>query len=207
MAFPNHIIGVILAGGQSRRFGGGDKGFADLDGRPVLSHVIERFRPQVGRLILNANGDLSRFATFGLEVVADREIPGQGPLSGILTALEWAKRHAPDCTAVATVSTDVPFLALNLIQRLEAERGDRVAIAVSAGRRHPTIAIWPLTSREAVADALQRGAFSVDALAAELNAVAVPFPMGEIDGVTIDPFFNVNRPEDLVAARALLAKS
>ena len=207
MAFPNHIIGVILAGGQSRRFGGGDKGFADLDGRPVLSHVIERFRPQVGRLILNANGDLSRFATFGLEVVADREIPGQGPLSGILTALEWAKRHAPDCTAVATVSTDVPFLAPNLIQRLEAERGDRVAIAVSAGRRHPTIAIWPLTSREAVADALQRGALSVDALAAELNAVAVPFPMGEIDGVTIDPFFNVNRPEDLVAARALLAKS
>ena len=207
MAFPNHIIGVILAGGQSRRFGGGDKGFADLDGRPVLSHVIERFRPQIGRLILNANGDLSRFASFGLEVVADREIPGQGPLSGILTALEWAKRHAPDCTAVATVSTDVPFLALNLIQRLEAERGDGVAIAVSAGRRHPTIAIWPLTSREAVADALQRGALSVDALAAELNAVAVPFPMGEIDGVTIDPFFNVNRPEDLVAARALLAKS
>jgi len=207
MAFPNHILGVILAGGQSRRFGGGDKGFADLDGRPVLSHVIERFRPQVGRLILNANGDLSRFASFGLEVVADREIPGQGPLSGILTALEWAKRHAPDCTAVATVSTDVPFLAPNLIQRLEAERGDRVAIAVSAGRRHPTIAIWPLTSREAVADALQRGALSVDALAAELNAVAVPFPMGEIDGVTIDPFFNVNRPEDLVAARALLAKS
>ena len=207
MAFPNHILGVILAGGQSRRFGGGDKGFADLDGRPVLSHVIERFRPQVGRLILNANGDLSRFASFGLEVVADREIPGQGPLSGILTALEWAKRHAPDCTAVATVSTDVPFLAPNLIQRLEAERGDGVAIAVSAGRRHPTIAIWPLTSREAVADALQRGALSVDALAAELNAVAVPFPMGEIDGVTIDPFFNVNRPEDLVAARALLAKS
>jgi len=207
MAFPNHILGVILAGGQSRRFGGGDKGFADLDGRPVLSHVIERFRPQVGRLILNANGDLSRFASFGLEVVADREIPGQGPLSGILTALEWAKRHAPDCTAVATVSTDVPFLALNLIQRLEAERGDGVAIAVSAGRRHPTIAIWPLTSRIAVADALQRGALSVDALAAELNAVAVPFPMGEIDGVTIDPFFNVNRPEDLVAARALLAKS
>jgi molybdopterin-guanine dinucleotide biosynthesis protein A len=207
MAFPNHILGVILAGGQSRRFGGGDKGFADLDGRPVLSHVIERFRPQIGRLILNANGDLSRFASFGLEVVADREIPGQGPLSGILTALEWAKRHAPDCTAVATVSTDVPFLAPNLIQRLEAERGDGVAIAVSAGRRHPTIAIWPLTSREAVADALQRGALSVDALAAELNAVAVPFPMGEIDGVTIDPFFNVNRPEDLVAARALLAKS
>jgi molybdenum cofactor guanylyltransferase len=207
MASPNHILGVILAGGQSRRFGGGDKGFADLYGQPVLSHVIERFRPQVGRLILNANGDLSRFASFGLEVVADGEIPGQGPLSGILAALDWAKRHAPDCTAVATAATDVPFLPPNLIQHLEAERRDGVAIAASAGRRHPTIAIWPLTAREAIADALQRGALSADALAASLNAVAVPFPMGEIDGVILDPFFNVNRPEDLVAARALLAKS
>ena len=207
MASPNHILGVILAGGQSRRFGGGDKGFAELDGRPVLSHVIERFRPQVGRLILNANGDLSRFASFGLEIVPDEQTPGLGPLSGILAALDWAKRHAPDCTAVATVSTDVPFLAPDLIQRLEAERGNGVAIATSAGRRHPTIAIWPLTSREAVADALQRGALSVDALAANLKAVAVPFAMREIEGVVIDPFFNVNRPEDLVTARTLLPKS
>src|SRR6185295_6763467 len=137
MASPNHILGVILAGGQSRRFGGGDKGFAELDGRSVLSHVIERFRPQVGRLILNANGDLTRFASFGLEIVPDEQTPELGPLSGILAALDWAKHHAPNCTAVATVSTDVPFLALDLIQRLEAERGDGVAIAVSAGRRHP----------------------------------------------------------------------
>lgn len=207
MASPNHILGVILAGGLSRRFGGGDKGFADLDGRPVLSHVIEHFRPQVGRLILNANGDLSRFASFGLEIVPDEQTPGQGPLSGILAALDWAKRHAPECTAVATVATDIPFLPSNLIQRLETERGDGVAIATSGGRRHPTIAIWPLTSRKAVADALQRGALSVDALAASLNAVAVAFPMREIEGGAIDPFFNVNRPEDLVTARALLTKS
>ena len=97
-----------------------------------LSHVIERFRPQVGRLILNVNGDPSRFASFGLEAVADEENAGLGPLSGILAALDWAERHAPDCTAIATVSTDVPFLPDDLIQRLDAERGDGVAIATSA---------------------------------------------------------------------------
>jgi molybdopterin-guanine dinucleotide biosynthesis protein A len=203
---PTDILGVILAGGRSRRFGGGDKGFADLGGQPVLSHVIERFRPQVGRLILNANGDVGRFACFGIEIVADQEHPEQGPLSGVLAAIDRAKRHAPNYRAVATVATDVPFLPPDLIGRLDGERGDGVAIAVSAGRRHPTIALWPINARASVADALGREALSVDALATKLNAVAVPFPMREIEGHAVDPFFNVNTPDDLATARSLIAK-
>ncbi len=160
MPSPTDILGVILAGGRSRRFGGGDKGFADLGGQPVLVHVIERFRPQVGRLILNANGDVGRFACFGLEIVADQDHPEQGPLSGVLAAIDWADRHAPNYRAVATVATDVPFLPPDLIERLDAGRGDGVAIAVSAGRRHPTIALWPISARAAVADALDRQADS-----------------------------------------------
>jgi len=203
---PTDILGVILAGGRSRRFGGGDKGFADLGGQPVLSHVIERFRPQVGRLILNANGDVGRFACFGIEIVADQEHPEQGPLSGVLAAIDWAKRHAPKYSAVATVATDVPFLPPELIEQLDAERGNGVAIAVSAGRRHPTIALWPIGARAAVADALACQALSADALATKLNAVAVPFPMREIKGHAVDPFFNVNTPDDLATARSLIAK-
>jgi molybdopterin-guanine dinucleotide biosynthesis protein A len=203
----DHAIGVILAGGRSRRFGGGDKGFADLNGRPVLSHVIERFRPQVSRLILNANGDTSRFASFGLEIVTDDETPEHGPLSGVLACLDWAKRHAPASAAIATVSTDVPFLPPDLIRRLDAARGDGVAIAASGEWRHPTIAIWPLSSRAAVADALAGDRLSVDALAAKLNAVAVAFPMRQIAGRSIDPFFNINTPEDLAMARALMVNT
>jgi molybdopterin-guanine dinucleotide biosynthesis protein A len=204
---PRNIVGVVLAGGQSRRFGGGDKGFADLDGRPVLFHVIENFRPQVGSLILNANGDAERFAQFGLDVVSDNESPGHGPLSGILAALDWTKCHAPDCSAVATVSTDVPFLPPDLVERLHEERSDdEVAIATSAGRRHPTVAIWPLSARSAVAHSLGESAFSANALAAKLNAVAVSFPMREIAGRSVDPFFNINTPDDLATARALISK-
>ena len=206
MPSSTDILGVILAGGRSRRFGGGDKGFADLGGQPVLAHVIERLRPQVGRLILNANGDVGRFACFGLEIVADQDHPERGPLSGVLAAIDQATRHVPNYRAVATVATDVPFLPPDLIERLDAGRGDGLAIAVSAGRRHPTIALWPINARAAVADALGREALSVDALATKLNAVAVPFPMREIEGRAIDPFFNVNTPDDLATARSLIAK-
>lgn len=206
MSSLNQISGVILAGGQSRRFGGGDKGLLDLGGRPVLAHVIDRMQPQVGRLILNANGDISRFARFGLEIISDgHHHPRQGPLSGVLAALEWAEQHAHG-GALATVSTDVPFLPLDLVERLDAARRDGVAIAASAGRRHPTIGLWPVNVRDAVAEALRRGDLSVDRLATKLKAVVVSFPMREIDGQALDPFFNVNTPDDLAAARILLAK-
>jgi molybdopterin-guanine dinucleotide biosynthesis protein A len=207
MTSPAHILGVILAGGQSRRFGGGDKGLADLGGRAVLSHVVERFRPQVGCLLLNVNGDPQRFAAFGLATIADERFPGLGPLSGILAALDWAARQAPESAAVATVSTDVPFLPDDLVAQLDAARDDGAAIAMSGERRHPTIAIWPLSARDAVADALRNGRLSADGLAAKLNAVAVPFAMRDIAGQAVDPFFNVNAPDDLTNARALMSKS
>jgi molybdopterin-guanine dinucleotide biosynthesis protein A len=207
MATHDHILGVILAGGQSRRFGGGDKGLADLAGVPVLAHVIARFRPQVGRLILNVNGDAHRFTHFDLPTIADQENAGLGPLSGLLAALDWQRQHAHDCTALATVSTDVPFLPNDLVARLDAERGDGIALATSGGRRHPTIAIWPVGARAAVAEALERRQLSVSALTERLNAVAVPFAMREIGGAAIDPFFNVNTPDDLAAARTLIGES
>jgi molybdopterin-guanine dinucleotide biosynthesis protein A len=207
MTRATDILGVILAGGQSRRFGGGDKGLADLGGRPVLDHVVARFRPQVGRLLLNVNGDAARFAAFGLQTIPDQRFPELGPLSGILAGLDWAEEREPGCIAVATVSTDVPFLPSDLVERLEAARGAGAAIATSGERRHPTIALWPLSVRDAVADALEKRLLSVDKLAAQLNAVAVAFAMRDIGGQTVDPFFNVNAPDDLAKARALIGQS
>lgn len=207
MAARDHILGVILAGGRSRRFGGGDKGLADLDGQSILARVIERFRPQAGRLALNINGEPERFAAFGLETIADRENPELGPMSGLLAAMDWAGEHAPGATLIATVSADVPFLPRDLIARLDEVRSGGVAIAASNGRRHPTIGLWPSHARGAVADALSRRALSIDRLAFDLDAVAVDFPMGNIGGTEIDPFFNVNTRDDLDAARAIAAKS
>lgn len=207
MPSSNQILGVILAGGRSRRFGGGDKGFADLDGQSILSHVIARFRPQVGRLLLSVNGEAQRFAGFGLDTIADDESPELGPLSGLLAAMDWAAQHRSECTALAAVSSDVPFLPGDLVARLDANRRDGVAIATSAGRRHPTIALWPVSVRQAIADALQRRALSINKLGSDLNAVAVAFPMRNIEGREVDPFFNINTQDDLANARALLAKA
>ncbi|HML28328.1 MAG TPA: NTP transferase domain-containing protein, partial [Hyphomicrobium sp.] len=103
MPSNDHILGVILAGGRSRRFGGGDKTLAEIDGQSILARVISRFRPQVGRLALSVNGDVQRFADFAIETISDCESPELGPLSGILAAMDWAKARAPDITLLATV--------------------------------------------------------------------------------------------------------
>lgn len=198
------IAGVILAGGGARRFGGGDKSLAELDGQSLLSHVIARLRPQVGPLVLNANGDPQRFASYGLPVVPDDAYPNCGPLSGVLAALNWLCADAPRVTTLATVSADTPFLPDDLVSRLDAARPSGSAIAVSNGRRHPTIALYPLAISDAVAEALAEGALSVDAFASRVEAVEVPFPMREIGVREVDPFFNVNTRDDLEQARAII---
>jgi molybdenum cofactor guanylyltransferase len=207
MRSTDHILGVILAGGRSQRFGGGDKTLTEIAGEPILSRVIARFGPQVDQLILNANGDGQRFARYDIETIADSESPESGPLSGILAALDWAQQHVPKARVLATVSADVPFLPRDLVERLDAARNEGVAIAASGGRRHPTIALWPMSVRQSVADALARGARGVDRLASDLKAVAVSFPMGDSGGMEIDPFFNINTRDDLETARLLAERS
>jgi molybdopterin-guanine dinucleotide biosynthesis protein A len=195
---------VLLAGGQSRRMGGGDKCLRMLGGRPLLEHIIERAAPQVSRLILNANGDPERFADFGLPVTADTVEGFAGPLAGVLTGLEWTRAHAPDCAWIATVATDAPFLPEDLIARLGAAiiEGDAdMACASSNGRRHPVFGLWPVAlTGELRAALVDRGVRKVDDWTAGYNLKEVEF-----SGDAIDPFFNVNRPEDLAAAESYLA--
>jgi molybdopterin-guanine dinucleotide biosynthesis protein A len=108
------IVGVLLAGGQSRRMGGGDKALRVISGISLLDRVIERLRPQVEMLVLNANGDPARFARFGLPVVPDSVAGYAGPLAGVLAGLDWAAEHQPDCTHVVSAATDAPFLREDL---------------------------------------------------------------------------------------------
>jgi molybdenum cofactor guanylyltransferase len=212
MIASDKILGVILAGGTARRLfpasaDGGDKGLTLLGGAPMLSHVARRFRPQVGRLILNANGDPQRFAAFGLGVVPDLDARAQGPLAGILAAMTWAAGNAPEITHLATVTTDVPFLPLDLVARLAAAGAVQPAIAVSADQRHPTIGLWPLALQSAVQAALERGDLSVNSFAMQHGAIAVSFLFGESGGALVDPFFNANTPDDLAAAETLLSRA
>ncbi len=208
------ILGVLLAGGGSRRMGGGDKCLRALGGTTILARIVARVAPQVDRLILNANGDPTRFGDgrFGdgrfaghdLPVVAD-SVPGQaGPLAGVLTGLEWARDHVPGCDLVASFATDAPFVPADLVEKLAAAlaaEGADIACAASAGRTHPVFGLWPVRLAADLRRALDgEGVRKVDAWTARHRLATVEFPVAEAD-----PFFNVNGPDDLAAAERLLA--
>ena len=196
------VAGVILAGGLSRRLGGGDKCLRLLAGRPILTHILERLRPQVDALVLNANGDPARFAAFRLPVVADSIAGFAGPLAGILAGLDWAA-DLGGMTHVATAAADAPFLPLDLVDRLRraCERGGcDLACARSAGRAHPVFGLWPVALREQLRAAVSGGIRKVDQWTSRYRLAAVDFADGPPD-----PFFNVNHPEDLMEAERLFA--
>jgi molybdopterin-guanine dinucleotide biosynthesis protein A len=204
------VTGVILAGGQSRRMGGGDKGLLDLAGKPMLAHVIERLAPQVGRLIINANGDPSRFAAFGLPVVADTIPDFAGPLAGVLAGMRWSRANTPAACWIATAAGDAPLLPRDLVERciqaLEG-RAEDVALAQSVGELHPVIGLWPVALAEDLETQLAAGVRKVLTWTDRHGTMPVPFPLAQVGGVDLDPFFNANTPQELADLRALLART
>jgi len=192
--------GVLLAGGRARRMGGRDKALLTLRGRTLLARAIAALGPQVAALALSANGAAERFGAYGLEVLADTVPDQPGPLAGILAGMLWARHTVPKATHLLSAPTDSPFLPPDLVARLRSAAAEGIACAGSAGRTHHAIALWPLRLAPALAAALARGEHRVGAFAARHGAAVVWYP-----DAGIDPFFNVNTPEDLIAAAALLA--
>ncbi len=198
-----NIAGVLLAGGQSRRMGGGDKALRRLGDRTLLERVIARLRPQVEAMVINANGDPARFAGFGLPVVADSILDFAGPLAGVLAGLDWAAAQQRGWDFVVSVASDAPFfprdLALRLVQATK-DAGADLACAASGGRAHPVFGLWPVRLREDLRHAVViEGIRKVDEWTARHRLVTVTFA-----DIPVDPFFNVYRPQDLAAAEALL---
>lgn len=196
------VVGCILAGGLARRMGGRDKALIELAGKPVLAHVIERFAPQVPALCLNANGDPARFASYALPVVADTVEGFAGPLAGVLAGLEWARENAPEARWLATAATDTPFFPEDFVERLLAgirAGGADMACAVSGGRHHPVFGLWPVALADELRKALvEEDIRKVDVWTARYKHVGVEFAVDPFD-----PFFNVNRPEDVERAERL----
>jgi molybdopterin-guanine dinucleotide biosynthesis protein A len=196
------VAGVLLAGGQSRRMGGGDKCLRRLGHTTILRRIIDRVRPQVSALVLNANGDPARFRDDGLPVAADTVEGFAGPLAGVLAGLDWAAEHAPDREWVASFATDAPFLPEDLVARLLAaveKEGADLACAASDGRNHPVFGLWPVRLRDDLRAAMvEEDIRKVDRWTARYRLAVADFDV--VDGR--DPFFNANRPEDLETAAA-----
>ena len=205
MADPT-VIGLVLAGGLSRRMGGGDKCLRPLGGRPILARILERLRPQVGALVVNANGDPARFASFGVPVTADTVDGFAGPLAGILAGLLWIGSNRPEARFMVSVASDAPFFPADLVARLVAgagAAGTPLACAMSHGRTHPVFGLWPVSLAGDLEHALRvEDVRKVDAWTGRHGCAAVAFADADFD-----PFFNVNRPEDLAAAEEMLART
>lgn len=198
-------FGLILAGGLARRMGGGDKPLRSLDGRPVLAHVIERLRGQCGGLVLNANGDPARFAAFDLPVVADTVPDFAGPLAGILAGLDWLVERSPETAWLLSVAADTPFIPGDLVQKLHEARsgaGAPLACAASGGQAHHAIGLWPVALRHDLRRALAAGERKISRWTQD-RGVAV----AEWAAEPVDPFFNINTPDDLCEAERLAALS
>ncbi len=194
---------ALLAGGLARRMGGGDKCLATVGGRTILSHLIERLAPQGSALILNANGDPARFASYGLPITPDGLPDHPGPLAGVLAGLRWAQMNRPEVTDIVTLPADGPFAPRDLVDRLLAAReaaGADLACAASDGRSHPPIGLWPVR----LADALQRAMIEEEMRKVDRWTARYRLAMAEFSCDPIDPFFNANQPEDLVEAERML---
>ena len=186
------IAGIVLAGGQSRRMGGGDKGLLDLGGRPVIAHVIERLG--CARAI-SANGDPARFACFGLPVLSDSVPDWPGPLAGVLAGMDWAAGQG--IARILTAAADTPFFPRDLAARLAAAKAP--VVMATGGGDHPAFAMWDVALRDDLRAALHSGTRRMRDWMDARGALRVEIP-GE------DPFFNINTPADLDAARRRLAE-
>ena len=173
----------------------------------MLAHIIDRLRPQVSDLVINANGDVARFVAFDLPVVQDRLEGQSGPLAGVHAGIEWARSNRPRSRFVVTAATDTPFFPANIIARFRAAIGDaepRLLVARSEEGVHPVFGLWLVSLAPALEASVKTGMRKVQTWVASHGAEEIFFSARNIGGRKVDPFFNINRPEDLAEAEALL---
>lgn len=193
------ILGAIIAGGKSTRMGGEEKAFLPVAGVTLIERVMSRIRFQVEDVIVNANGEASRFAALGCPVVPDQLADVGTPLAGVHAALAYGRKHGFD--AVLTAPSDCPLLPLDLVQRLEAAgRSTGAAVAFSGIQTHYLTGLWSTALAPVLEDQIMRnGMVRVQDFVTLLATENVEWPV-----MPHDPFFNINTPEDLAAAEQQL---
>lgn len=183
------ITGIVLAGGMGRRMGGVDKGLVPFQGKPLVEHVLERLRPQVSEVLINANRETDTYAGFGHQVIPDAIGGFAGPLAGLHCGMTAATQPL-----VVTVPCDSPFLPGDLVKRLlqamQAADAD-LAVAKTGNQPHPVFCLCKTALLPDLTDFLQHGGRKIDAWYARLHTIEVPFDD------EAGAFANINTPEEL----------
>lgn len=180
--------------------GGADKPLRALCGRPLLGHVLARLAHPPSATLLSVNADPESYSAFGATLLPDTVEGSPGPLAGILAGLEWLAQGDPQADLLV-VPADTPFLPPNLLSALRHARGSQVAelaCGVSAGRLHPAAGLWRAYHAAAVRHALASGERRLERVMR-----GVGLATAEFGTEPVDPFFNVNTPEDLARAEVL----
>lgn len=192
------VTGLVLAGGLGRRMGGVDKGLVELDGKPMVAHVLARLAPQVDSVLINANQNIDRYATFGPPVVPDRIEGFAGPLAGLHAGLS-----AASTPLLVTVPCDSPFLPLDLVERLrtalDAARA-QLAVARTGDQAQPVFSMVRREVLEDLAQFLAGGGRKIDAWYARLKVIEVAFDD------EAEAFANINTREELSGFQGAASK-
>ena len=198
-----NVVGVILAGGQSRRFGGGDKFLKELNGKLLIDHVINRVSPQTSHVIINSNSNVALFKNQIHPIIPDSIKGYAGPLAGILTGMEWVIRFKPQYKWIVTFPSDAPFIPLDSAEKMikcaEVERANIVCSA-SSGRTHPVCGLWQVE----LADDLRKAIIDEEIRKIDLWTARYRSSVVEFSDQPFDPFFNINRLGDLERAEEIL---
>jgi molybdopterin-guanine dinucleotide biosynthesis protein A len=197
-------FGLVLAGGLARRMGGGDKAKIEINGVTILDRVLATLSGQCTGIAINANGDPKRFVDTGLPVIPDSVQGFAGPLAGILAGLDWLAAQDNGVEWMLSVPGDCPFLPDDLVERLHAARrkmgaGVPLACARSGEWRHPVVGLWPLALR----DDLRHALTAEDLRKIEMWTARHGIAIADWPADPVDPFFNVNTPDDARRAEEL----
>ena len=205
------VVGVILAGGASRRMGGKHKGLIDVAGQPMIQHVAGRLGPQVRQLAISVYGEGTEFRSFGVPLICDAAAERHGPLAGVLAGMMWTKANHPEARWIATASCDAPFCPRDYVGTLlkatftPPAKAECIAIAASNGRQHFAFGLWPVALSADLSAYLGVGERRMQGWMERHGHIVAEFPLRLCHSQPLDPFFNVNTPDDFATAQRCAA--
>ena len=197
-----NILGIILAGGQSRRMGT-NKSIKEISGKKLIDIVLNRAQKQVDKIAVNSNTKINFNFAEKFEIIPDCVQGNLGPLVGILTGMKWAKMQKKEYRWLVTFPVDSPFFPDNLIRKfLDSHSNEDVIIAKSNERLHPVFSLWNTNLVDSLEEELSRGVRKIEEFTKKFKTKVVNFSV-----IGYDPFFNINNANDLLIAEKVFQEN